>query len=78
MAKTISSVRVFLRTDADRQAIEACRMATGETTAAKALMVAAASYPAARRELETVKAELETLRRQRDSLRDSLRQALDL
>lgn len=74
----MKSVRVFIRTIGDLQAIEACKSATGEQTAAKAMLTAAASYPAAKRELETVKAELEALRRQRDSLRDSLRQALDL
>lgn len=59
----MKSVRVFLRTDADRQAIDACRDATGESTAAKAMMVAAASYPSLRRRVAQAESELADLRK---------------
>ena len=68
----IASVRVWIRTDADRQTIEACRIATGEATAAKALMAAAASYPAAKRRLEDAERELAELHRLRDELKRGL------
>ena len=68
----MNSVRVILRTDADRQTIEACKTATGENTAAKALLAAAASYPAAKRRLEDAERELTALRRLRDELKRGL------
>lgn len=59
----MKNIRVLVRTDADRQAIEACREATGEITASKALLAAASSYPALKRRVAEQEAELGRLRK---------------
>ena len=68
----MKNIRVLVRTDADRQALDACREATGEKTAAKALLAAAASYPAAKRRIAEQQAELDKLRTLKADLRKRL------
>lgn len=58
----MKNIRVLVRTEADRQALDACREATGEKTAAKALLAAAKMLPAAKRRIEAQEAELAKLR----------------
>lgn len=68
----MKNVRVFIRSEGDRRTIEACQSATGETTAAKALMVAAAAYPAAKRRIDAAERELAELRKLKADIKRGL------
>ena len=60
------AIRVHVRTDADRDAIEECKPLVGEKTASRTPMTAARSLSALQRDLDEVA-------RERDSLKESLR-----
>jgi len=72
----VKNIRIVPRTPSDVKAIEDCKAATGETTAAKALLAAARLYPAMKRKYDDVERERNTLRAHRDRVREAFRYIL--
>ena len=65
----MKNIRVILRTDAEREAVQRCCGFLHESTASKALLCAATLYPQAIEHLAEAERELEKLRAERRTLR---------